>query len=417
MTQNEEKKIGYNFIPVPKEIYKELEGDELKLFLHLMDECEKYEKQNKTYHPNQKNLSKVLGWGLNCTKLKKHIDSLLKKELIEVNVGTYLTSDPTASEYHINWKTVNNHRHHKGDGDDMSNDNHRHQKADATKNIILLSTIYTMEFLKNRCPNGLIPDVVTSDMFNELINIISNKIKNISSEVTPGTGTFQDEKVNNFLKLINNKKENEMSNKVAIEMNAMSEQSERQARENESSESGTINETTTSTSGNENKTSKEFQNIPVDKSKVINNDCNAQGVNPNAKDCAPAPAPEEWKPIAWDEDAIFGSGEPKNVSGDKLSTNEEKTCQNAQECLQNEFNRERMLELFKISAKETVLERFKEQLKEMDAYMQYLKKNDHFTYKIYLKEIWSWWNNPMNVWNSDFDFICVGNGFKRKYVA
>ena len=53
----------------------------------------------------------------------------------------------------------------------------------------------------------------------------------------------------------------------------------------------------------------------------------------------------------------------------------------------------------------------------MDAYMQYLKKNDHFTYKIYLKEIWSWWNNPMNVWNSDFDFICVGNGFKRKYVA
>ena len=49
--------------------------------------------------------------------------------------------------------------------------------------------------------------------------------------------------------------------------------------------------------------------------------------------------------------------------------------------------------------------------------MQYLKKNDHFTYKIYLKEILSWWNNPMNVWNSDFDFICVGNGFKRKYVA
>ena len=146
MIQNEEKKIGYSFIPVPKEIYKELKGDELKLFLHLMDECEKYEKQNKTYHPNQKNLSEVLGWGLNCKKLKKHINSLLKKELIEVNVGTYLTSDPTASEYHINWKTVDNYRHQKGDGDDMSNDNYRHQKGDATKNIILLSTIYTMEF-------------------------------------------------------------------------------------------------------------------------------------------------------------------------------------------------------------------------------------------------------------------------------
>ena len=223
--------------------------------------------------------------------------------------------------------------------------------------------------------------------------------------------------VNNDLKLNDMKKENEMSDNGTNAMNAISEQSERQARENESSESGTINKMTTSTPGNENNTSKEFQNIPVDKSKVINNDCNAQGVNPNAKDCAPAPSPEEWKPIAWDEDAIFGLGEHQNVAGDKLSTNEEKTRQEAQKYPQNEFNRERMLELFKISAKETVLERFKEQLKEMDAYMQYLKKNDHFTYEIYLKEIWSWWNNPMNVWNSDFDFICVGNGFKRKYVA
>ena len=322
MTQNEEKKIGYSFIPVPKEIYKELKGDELKLFLHLMDECEKYEKQNKTYHPSQKNLSKVLGWGLNCKKLKKHINSLLKKELIEVNVGTYLTSDPTASEYHINWKTVDNHRHQKGDGDDMSNDNHRHQKGDATKNIILLSTIYTMEFLKNRCPNGLIPDVVTSDMFNELINIISNKIKNISSEVTPGTGTFQDEKVNNFLKLINNKKENEMSNKVAIEMNAISEQSERQAKENESSGCVTINEMTTSTPGNKNKTSKEFQNIPVDKSKVINNDCNVQGVNPNAKDCAPAPAPQT-------QTQNKATGEPQTSEVEQLTAEEETKRQEA----------------------------------------------------------------------------------------
>ena len=274
----------------------------------------------------------------------------------------------------------------------------------------------------------------------------NNKIYNIniktSEDITPDDGTLQDDEVNNNflnnsdddwlnyevkrsmmgevnndLKLNDMKKENEMSDNGTNAMNAISEQSERQASENESSESGTINEMATSTLGDKNNTSKEYQNIPVDKSKVINNNCNVQGVNPNAKDCAPAPATEEWKPVAWDEDAIFGSGEPQNVSGDKLPTNEEKTCQEAQKCPQNEFNRERMLELFKISAKETVLERFKEQLKEMDAYMQYLKKNDHFTYKIYLKEILSWWNNPMNVWNSDFDVICVGNGFKRKYVA
>ena len=248
----------------------------------------------------------------------------------------------------------------------------------------------------------------------------NNNIKNINiktSEVTPDDGTLQDKEVNNDLKLNDMKKENEMSDNGTNAMNAISEQSERQARENESSESGTKNEMTTSTPGNKNNTSREIQNIPVDKSKVINNDCNVQGVIPNAKDCAPAPATEEWKPIAWDEDAIFGSEEPQNVSVDKLSTNDDKTCQNAQECPQIEFNRERMLRLMDMSAKETVLERFKEQLKEMDAYMQYLKMNDHFTYEIYLKEIWSWWNNPMNVWNSDFDFICVGNSFKRKYVA
>lgn len=245
----------------------------------------------------------------------------------------------------------------------------------------------------------------------------NNKIKNINIK-TSDEVTLHDEEVNNDLKLNYMKKENEMSNKVAIEMNAISEMkwNDKQGRSN-ASESVTKNEMTTSTLGYKNNTSKEFQNIPVDKSKVINNDCNVQGVIPNAKDCAPAPATEEWKPIAWDEDAIFGSGEPQNVSGDKLPTNEEKTQPEPQECPQNEFNRERMLELFNISAKETVLERFKEQIKEMDAYMQYLKKNDHFTYKIYLKEILSWWNNPMNVWNSDFDFICVGNGFKRKYVA
>ena len=265
----------------------------------------------------------------------------------------------------------------------------------------------------------------------------NNKIKNIniktSEDITPDDGTLQDDEVenvflnnsdddwlnyevkrsmmgevNNDLKLNDMKKENEMSNKVAIEMNAISEQSERQARENESSGCGTtINEMTTSTPGNKNKTSKEFQNIPVDKSKVINEE------NDTPKGLIPIPPNSAQPPFPLNK----ATGEPQNVSDDKLPTNEEKTQPEPQKCPQNEFNRERMLELFKISAKETVLERFKEQLKEMDAYMQYLKKNDHFTYKIYLKEIWSWWNNPMNAWNSDFDFICIGNNFKRKYVA
>ena len=161
------------------------------------------------------------------------------------------------------------------------------------------------------------------------------------------------------------KKENEMSDNGTNAMNAISEQSERQAKENESSGCGKENEMTTSTPGNENKTSKEFQNIPVDKSKVINNDCNVQDVIPNAKDCAPAPAPEEWKPIAWDEDAIFGAGEPKNVSDDKLSTNEEKTRQNAQECPQNETDVfKRISEILEEALVITDVEPFKAKLQE-----------------------------------------------------
>ena len=116
------------------------------------------------------------------------------------------------------------------------------------------------------------------------------------------------------------KKENEMSDNGTNAMNVNEQGS------NYIEESGTRKEMTTSTSGNENKTSKEFQNIPVDKSKVINEE------NDTPKGLTPHPqiALHPLSPSAWDEDAIFGLGEPQNVSGDKLSTNEEKTCQNAQ---------------------------------------------------------------------------------------
>ena len=199
-------------------------------------------------------------------------------------------------------------------------------------------------------------DKVPVDDVTEVTLHENNKIKNINIK-TSDEVTLQDEEVNNDLKLNDMKKENEMSDNGTNAMNAISEQSERQARENESSESGTINKITTSTLGG--------KNIPVDKSKVINNDCNVQGVIPNAKDCAPAPATEEWKPIAWDEDAIFGLGEPKNVSDDKLSTNEEKTRQEAQKCPQNETDVfKRISEILEEALVITDVEPFKAKLQE-----------------------------------------------------
>ena len=288
--------------------------------------------------------------------------------------------------------------------------------------------------------NNITKDLSTSTRTSTEVTLLQEnkkyKIKNISSEVTPSTGTFQDEvesvflnssddewlsyevkrsmtdDVNNNLKLID-MKENEMKHGVCNAMNVNEQGS------NYIAESGTTtNEMTTSTSGDKNITSRDDNKEHNVQSDNVTSNCSIFTENCPKPYLTPQfpPTPLSF-PCAWDEDAIFGTGEPQTSSMDNLSIQCEKTQPEPQECPQNEFNRERMLELFNISAKETVLERFKEQLKEMDAYMQYLKKNDHFTYKIYLKEILSWWNNPMNVWNSDFDFICVGNGFKRKYVA
>ena len=288
--------------------------------------------------------------------------------------------------------------------------------------------------------NNITKDLSTSTRTSTEVTLLQEnkkyKIKNISAEVTPSTGTFQDEvesvflnssddewlsyevkrsmmgEVNNNLKLID-MKENEMKHGVCNAMNVNEQGS------NYIAESGTTtNEMTTSTSGDKNITSRDDNKEHNVQSDNVTSNCSIFTENCPKPYLTPQfpPTPLSF-PCAWDEDAIFGTGEPQTSSMDNLSIQCEKTQPEPQECPQNEFNRERMLELFKISAKETVLERFKEQLKEMDAYMQYLKKNDHFKYKIYLKEILSWWNNPMNVWNSDFDFICVGNGFKRKYVA
>lgn len=407
MTQNEEKK-QYKFFQTPK-VLKKLDPSEWVLFTVLFDEWQMMKNEEGWFFRSEDVLSEDTG--LSTSTIYRKTKSLEEKGLILVkrhSDGKTKSKKYKSNDYKINIETVIS----LAPIESHQNENESHQIDEPTNNI----------------PS------------NNIIIKENNKIYNIniktSEDITPDDGTLQDDEVenvflnnsdddwlnyevkrsmmgevNNDLKLNNMKKENEMSDNGTNAMN-----DNEQGRSN-ASESGTINEMTTSTLGYKNNTSREIQNIPVNKSKVINNDCNVQGVIPNAKDCAPAPATEEWKPIAWDEDAIFGSGEPKNVSDDKLSTNEEKTQPEPQECPQNEFNRERMLELFNISAKETVLERFKEQLKEMDAYMQYLKKNDHFTYEIYLKEIWSWWNNPMNVWNSDFDFICIGNDFKRKYVA
>ena len=116
------------------------------------------------------------------------------------------------------------------------------------------------------------------------------------------------------------------------------------------------------------------------------------------------------------EEAIFGgAGASETSSMDNLSTNDNTMQPEAQECPQIEFDNERMEELFSLSERETNFESFKDYVKQMDEYMQYLKANDTNLFKLYKKEIYCWF--ARNTWDMNFDFIEVGGDFKRKYVA
>lgn len=365
-------KLECSYVQLPK-IYRHLSGNELKVFVTMFDQWSMMKNEDGWYYRSQKQLCEDTG--LTDRTLRDIIKKFVEKGVIfttTYNDGVKMATYNKANEYKINMKKVV----------EMS-------KEKVVKKVKEGGNFYH--------PSN---NIITKEK-NKIYNI-NNKT---SEDISPDVEILQDKKVNNDLKLNNMKKENEMSDNGTNVMN-----DNEQGRSN-ASESDTINEMTTSTSGDKNNTSREIHNIPVDKSKVINK----ENDTPNGLTPHPQIALHPLSPSAWDEDAIFGLVEPQNVSGDKLSTNEEKTRQNAQECPQIEFNREEMLQLMDMSANETDLDRFKEQLRKMDEYMQWLKLNDRFQYKLYVKEIYCWFKS--HTWNMEFDFISLGSEFMRKYVA
>ena len=396
-------KLECSYVQLPK-IYRHLSGNELKVFVTMFDQWSMMKNEDGWYYRSQKQLCEDTG--LTDRTLRDIIKKFVKKGVIfttTYNDGVKMATYNKANEYKINMKKVVEMSKEKVVKKVKEGGNFYHPSNKITKKN---NKIYNINI---KTSEDITPDEVTLQD-DEVENVFLNNSDDDWLNYEVKRSMMDD--VNNDLKLINNKKENEMSNKVAIEMNAISEQSERQAKENESSGCGTINEMTTSTPGNENKTSKEFQNIPVDKSKVINNDCNAQGVNPNAKDCAPAPAPEEWKPIAWDEDAIFGSGEPKNVSGDKLSTNEEKTRQEAQKCPQNETDVfKRISEILEEALVITDVEPFKAKLQEAIDLLKQVRPSANINAFTRCCDDTIYWFKNNNF--DDLDIFFAASDFKR----
>lgn len=357
-------KLECSYVQLPK-IYSFLTGNELKVFTVIFDEWSMMKNEDGWYYRSWKDLR--VDTGLSNDGLNNALNGLLSKNLLRKK--EYPKKEQRSNDYQIN-----------------------------LEGVYALANIPTP---KNR--------VTYSEKRSTTKNIITkekNKIYNIniktSEDITPDVETLQDKKVNNDLKLNDMKKENEMSNNVAIEMN-----DNEQGRSN-ASESDTINKMTTSTSGYKNKTSKEFQNIPVDKSKVINekNDT-PKGLTPH-----PQIALTPLSPSAWDEDAIFGSGERQNVSVDNLSTNEDKTRQNAQECPQNETEIfQRIYKILEEALVITDVEPFKAKLQEALDLLKQIRPNANRNAFTRCCDDTIYWYTQNN-WD-DLDMFFVASNFKR----
>lgn len=315
MIQNEEKK-PYKFFQTPK-VLKKLDPYEWVLFTVLFDEWQMMKNEEEWFFRSENDLSEDTG--LSTATIYRKTKSLEEKGLILVkrhSDGKTKSKKYKSNDYKINIETVISlapiESHHR--------ENESHQKDEPTNNIPTNKQYSTMENAMKTFENITPDDGTLQD--DEVENVFLNNSDDdwLNYEVKRSMMG----EVNNDLKLINNKKENERSDNGTTAMN-----DNEQGRSN-ASESGTINEMT-STPGDKNNTSKEFQNIPVDKSKVINNDCNVQDVIPNAKDCAPAPASQT-------QTQNKAAGEPKNVSDDKLSTKWYKTRQNARKEEIRRFN-------------------------------------------------------------------------------
>lgn len=398
-------KLECSYVQLPK-IYSFLTGNELKVFTVIFDEWSMMKNEDGWYYRSWKDLR--VDTGLSNDGLNNALNGLLSKNLLRKK--EYPKKEQRSNDYQINLEgvyalaNIPTPKNRVTYSEKRSTTNNKKTKnKNKIYNINTSTGIHTSNYTpdeenkkyktkninmkKSNSVKSHVDNIIQSDDVN---NINSDELSNFNDVVMSGVEVEED-----FLKL----EENERSDNGTTAMSAISK-GEAMLRD-------ATNKMITSTSGNgEHKV--QSDNV-ISNSSIFYENCPKPYLTPQIP-----PTPLSF-PSAWDEDAIFGSEEPQNVSGNKLSTNEEKTRQNAQECPQIEFNREEMLRLMDISANETDLDRFKEQLRKMDEYMQWLKLNDRFQYKLYVKEIYCWFKS--HTWNMELDFISLGGEFMRKYVA
>lgn len=382
-------KLECSYVQLPK-IYKHLSGNELKVFVTMFDQWSMMKNEDGWYYRSQKQLCEDTG--LTDRTLRDIIKKFVEKGVIfttTYNDGVKMATYNKANEYKINMKKVvemskekvvkkvkeGGKFYHPSKNIITKEENKKYK----TKNINMKKSNSVMSHVDN---------IIQPDGVN---NINSDELSNFNDVVMSGVEVEED-----FLKL----EENERSDNGTTAMSAISKGEAMLRDATNKMITSTQGNNITSTSGNgEHKV--QSGNVISDSS-IFYENCPKPYLTPQIP----------LTPLSFPNKA---TGEPQTEEMDNLSTQDNKTQPEPQECPQIEFNREEMLRLMDMSANETDLDRFKEQLKKMDEYMQWLKLNDKFQYRLYVKEIYCWFKS--HNWNMEFDFISLGGEFMRKYVA
>ena len=338
-------KLECSYVQLPK-IYSYLTGNEFKVFTVIYDEWTMMKNEDGWFYRSQKLLSQDSGLPLRT--LQRTLKKLIEKGVILTtfyNDGVKMATYNKANEYKINLEVI--YKLCKK-GVKMTTEGCQNG-APSNNPISNNNNIY-----KHNIPEHK----VTGEKENKK-EINKEKIKEKVPDQSSMDVKVSEPDNKNF------NKENEMKNGVLNGMNAKSEQSERQAKENKSSGCDKINEMTTSKSGDQNKIEDKVtspkvnpssnNNDPIDAnvtgdkdmSSSFKNEDKVSGISDqnahgpkNTDDNKSIPSKDDMDldPNDPSVNANKASGDLKNPSMEQLPTNEIKIRQNAPESPQIEFD-------------------------------------------------------------------------------
>ena len=352
-------KLECNYVQLPK-IYSYLTGNEFKVFTVIYDEWTMMKNENGWFYRSQKLLSEDSGLPLRT--LQRTLKKLIEKGVILTtfyNDGVKMATYNKANEYKINLEVI----------------------YKLCKKDVKMTTKKGVKMTTEGCQNGAPsnnPISNNNNIYKHNNNLSILELKDLGPKVTEenkkeknnkkekvSDPSSMDVKVSEQDNKIFNK-ENEMKNGVLNGMNAISEQSERQAKENESSGCEKINEMKSSKSGDQNKIEDKVtspkvspssnNNDPIDAnvtgdkdmSSSFKNEDKVSGVSDqnangpkNTDDNTAIPSKDDMAidPNNSDVNANKASGDLENPSMEQLSNPIEKMEPDAPESPKTEFKR------------------------------------------------------------------------------